>query len=135
MTISLRAKLIISFMAVIIVCGLISTLTGVHIIATDVIRETQDKVKADLNSAREIYAQEIEEIKDIVNITSLRFFVKDAIAGNDITKLEEELLKIKKDNELDILTLTDRKGCQIIMWNRAGKPPCSTFPYLLTGHK
>ncbi|MCK4422663.1 MAG: cache domain-containing protein, partial [Candidatus Omnitrophica bacterium] len=121
MTISLRAKLIVSFMAVIVVCGLISTLTGVHIITTDVIREAQAKVKADLNSAREIYAQEIKEIENVVNFTALRFFVKDAVAGNDIAKLEKELLKIKKDNGLDVLTLTDRNGAVIV---RAGNLSC-----------
>ena len=60
MKISLKNKLIISFLAVIIICGLVVTLFAVRLIDSGVIQQAQDKVKHDLNSARLIYELEIQ---------------------------------------------------------------------------
>jgi len=114
MKISLRTKLIISFLAVIIICGLVATLVGVRLIGTGIISQAQDKVKNDLNSAREIYREEAENLRDIVRFTALRFFIKDAISGNDIETLKKELQAIRKAESLDVLTLTDKSGRVII---------------------
>jgi two-component system NtrC family sensor kinase len=114
MSISLRTKLIISFLAVIIICGLVATLVGVRLIDTGIISQAQDKVKNDLNSAREIYQEEAENLRDIVRFTALRFFIKDAILGNDIETLKKELQATRKAESLDILTLTDKSGRVII---------------------
>jgi len=107
---SLRTKLIISFLAVIIICGSVATLVGIRLIGTGIINQAQDKVKNDLNSARQIYREETENIKDIVRFTAQRFFMKDAILANDVETLKKELQQIRKTESLDVLTLTDRSG-------------------------
>jgi len=114
MKISLRTKLIISFLAVIIICGSVATLVGIRLIGTGIINQAQDKVKNDLNSARQIYREETENIKDIVRFNALRFFMKDAILADDVETLEKELQQIRKTESLDILTLTDRRGRVIV---------------------
>jgi two-component system NtrC family sensor kinase len=110
MKISLKAKLVVSFLAVIIICGLVTTAVGMRLIGTGIIHQAQDKVKNDLNSAREMYHEEIDNLKDVVRFTSSRFFLKDAIRNNDLEKLKKELDKIRKEEFLDILTLTDKNG-------------------------
>jgi two-component system NtrC family sensor kinase len=107
---SLRTKLAISFLTVIIICGLVATLVSLRLIGTGIINQAQDKVKNDLNSARMIYQDETENIKDVVRFTALRFFIKDAISDNDIETLKNELEKIRKAESLDILTLTNESG-------------------------
>ena len=107
---SLRIKLVTCFLAVILICGLVATLVGTQFIGTGIIRQAQDKVRNDLNSARVIYRQENEELQDTVRLTAMRFFIKDALLKNDMTILMEELGKIRKEESLDILTLTDRHG-------------------------
>jgi len=62
---------------VIIICGLVAALVGMRLIVAGVINQAQDNVRNDLNSAREIYRQEAERIKDVVRFTALRFFLKD----------------------------------------------------------
>jgi len=114
MKISLRTKLIISFLAVIIICGLVATVVGMRLIGTGIINQAQDKVKNDLNSARELYRQETENVKDIVRFTALRFFIKDAILANDMEALTKELEEIRKAESLHILTLTDKNGRVIV---------------------
>jgi len=114
MKISLKNKLIISFLTVIIFCGLIVTVIAVQLIDRGVIQQAQDKVKHDLNSARLIYEQEIKLTEGIIRFTALRFFIKDAISNNDIELLKSELEAIRKAESLDFLTLTDSKGNVIL---------------------
>lgn len=114
MKILLRTKLIISFLAVIIICGVVATLVGMCLIGTGIIGQAQDKVKNDLNSAREIYREETDNIKDIVRFTALRFFIKDAILDNDTEGLQQELDEIRKRESLDVLTVTDKIGRVIV---------------------
>jgi two-component system NtrC family sensor kinase len=110
---SLGTKLVISFLPVILICGLVATLVGTRLIGTGIIRQAQDKVRNDLNSAREIFRHECEHVKDTVRLTALRFFIKDALLKNDITTLTDELEKIRKAESFDILTLTDANGLVI----------------------
>jgi two-component system NtrC family sensor kinase len=110
MRISLKAKLIVSFLAVIVICGLVATLVAIRLIGTGIINQAQDKVRIDLNSARQIYREEREHLKDVVRFTALRFFIKNAFGGKDVETLQKELEKIRKAESLDILTLTDKNG-------------------------
>jgi len=110
MKMSLRSKLVVSFLAVIIICGLVATLVGMQLIGSGIINQAQDKVKHDLNSGWEVYREETEKLKDMVRFTAMRFFIKDAISDNDIEILREELEEIRKTESLDILTLTNENG-------------------------
>ncbi len=110
MNISLRVKLIISSLAVILICGLVSTLVGIHLIGSSVIGQAQDKVRIDLNTARFIYQGEIEKVKTSVRLTALRFFIRDAFLQNNIKTLQSELNRIRNDESLDVLTLLDKNG-------------------------
>jgi len=114
MKISLRAKLIISFLAVIIICGLVAIFVAMRVIGTGIIGQAQDKVRIDLNTARHIYQDEIQEVKALVRLSAQRFFVKDALLEKDIQTLKTELEKIRKRESLDMLTLTDQNGQVIV---------------------
>jgi two-component system NtrC family sensor kinase len=114
MRISLKAKLVISFLVVTVICGLIATLVSIRLISTGIINQAQEKVKIDLNSARQIYREESEHLKDVIRFTALRFFIKDAFGDKDVDALQKELKKIREAESLDILTLTDKNGRVII---------------------
>ena len=114
MEISLREKLVASFLGVIIICGLVATLVGTRLIGTGIIRQAQDKVEHDLNSGREVYREEMENLKEIVRFTALRFFIKDSVSNNNIKTLIKELQQIRQKESLDILTLTDEFGRIIV---------------------
>jgi len=114
MEISLRAKLVVSFLAVIIICGLVATVVAIRLIGTGIISQAQDKVRIDLNSARFIYQDEIRRLQDLLRVTAKRFFIKNALLDQDIEMLTEQLEEIRKTESLDILTLTDKNGRVII---------------------
>lgn len=114
MKISLRLKLILSFLSVIVVAGLIATIVGVHLIGDRIVKQAQDKVELDLNSAREVYKDRIKEVRTSIRFTALRFFLKDAILRNNVEILRVELKKIRERESLDILNLTDGNGRVVI---------------------
>jgi len=112
--ISLKTKLIISFLAVIILCGLVATVVAIRLIGTGIISQAQDKVRIDLNSAKHIYQDEIQEVEALLRLTAQRFFVKNALLEQDIETLKRQLEEIRKTESLDILTLTNENGQVIV---------------------
>ncbi|MCK4307689.1 cache domain-containing protein [candidate division WOR-3 bacterium] len=107
---SLRTKSIFCFLIVIITTGLVATWVGVHLIGNSIVREEQRKVEMDLNSAREIYQRKIDDVRNLIRITTKRYFIKDALQSKNIKELKEKLSSIRVEEKLDILTLTDNKG-------------------------
>ena len=110
MKISIRIKMILFFLLVIIISGFTATIIGTHLIGDRIVKQAQKKVKLDLNTAREIYHEKIREIKTSIRLTALRFFIKDAFLKNNMESLETELKRIRVRESLDILTLTDKNG-------------------------
>ncbi|UCD19012.1 MAG: cache domain-containing protein [candidate division WOR-3 bacterium] len=118
----LRLKLIVSFSLVIIIGVFVLTIVGINLIGSTIIRQAQDKVRLDLNSAREVYRSENEVIRTKIRLTAERFFIKDALRVSDIGRLRGELRKIREEEGLDILTLTDSNGRILV---RAHNPEIS----------
>ena len=110
----LRMRIVLSFFIVIVTFSLLVAVFGYYVIQKDIIERAQTKVKNDLNSAREIYVQEVENVKDIIRFTAIRFFLKDAISKNDLEILSKELDRIRRAESLDVLTLTDSSGKVLI---------------------
>jgi two-component system NtrC family sensor kinase len=111
---SLRTKLIARFSVVIAIGVLLFVVTGISVIGNTIIRQAQDKVRLDINSAREVYDNEAERIKDIVRLTAKRFFLAGAITDDNRILLQSELRRIMASESLDVLTLTDEHGCVLI---------------------
>ena len=102
------------FDIVIVTFALLVAGLGYFVIKQDIIAKAQTKVKNDLNSAREIYAQQVKSVKDIIRFTALRFFLKDAISENDRDALSKELERIRTAESLDILNLTNSSGMVLV---------------------
>ncbi|MFC1763581.1 cache domain-containing protein, partial [Planctomycetota bacterium] len=114
MKISLKAKLTMSFLAVILLCGIVTMVAAVRLISNDIIRQAQEKVKNDLNTAWSIYSEETENIRDVIRFTAGRFFLKDGIVTQNKEALGQELDRIRRAESIDVLTLTDAKGIVIL---------------------
>lgn len=110
----LRMRILVPFDIVIVTFALLVAGLGYFVIKQDIIAKAQTKVKNDLNSAREIYAQQVKSVKDIIRFTALRFFLKDAISENDRDALSKELERIRTAESLDILNLTNSSGMVLV---------------------
>jgi two-component system NtrC family sensor kinase len=110
MRISLNAKLVGSFVLVVVTTGLVAMVIGVYVVGDQVLQQAQDKVKMDLNSAREVYDAHLEQVLASVRLTAERFFIKDNILTDRTGEMVERLKVIREKESLDILTLTDQRG-------------------------
>jgi two-component system NtrC family sensor kinase len=115
---SLRTKLIISFILIVLIIGIISTIVGIYFIDEGVIKQAREQVGTALNSAREIYKREINSLNDLIRLTAERYYIKEFLIKNDLSSLSRELIKIQKREKIDILNLTDKNGRLIV---RSGK--------------
>jgi len=60
---SLKAKLMASFVVVVIISGHTATIVGMRLIGSGIVRQAQEKVRMDLNSAREIYNHKLGDMQ------------------------------------------------------------------------
>jgi two-component system NtrC family sensor kinase len=109
-----QTRLLLSFLVVTVALGLLLAALGYFVIEKDIIERAQRKVRNDLNSAREIYRQEVGRVRDVVRLTALRFFLTEGISQDDGGSIAQELDRIRRSESLDILTLTDASGTVIV---------------------
>jgi len=83
-------------------------------IGDSIVKQAQDKVRLDLNSAREVLRNEISNVRHIIRLTAARFFLRDALLSGGKEKLLIELQKIRVEESLDVLNLTTAAGHVII---------------------
>jgi two-component system NtrC family sensor kinase len=106
---TLRTKLILSFSLVIAIGVFLSAVVGVHLIGSTIIRQAQDKVRLDLNSAREVYANEAANVMNTVRLTASRFFIQDITHINNGETLAALLTNIREREALDFLVFTNEE--------------------------
>lgn len=119
MRISLRTKLVGSFLVVVVVSGLVTSWVGVRLIGDEIIRQAQDRVRIDMNSARETYVDKLEEVEGIVRLAAVRCPIREALITGYAEPMQDELRSMREKEKLDVLTITDRNGVVIY---RASNP-------------
>jgi len=70
----IAAKLTAGFLLIIIAGNVIFTIAGVQLIGNRFEIEAQEKVRTDLNAAREIYLNELQHVANVTRLTAQRFF-------------------------------------------------------------
>jgi len=113
-SLSLRTKLILSFLVIIIIGGLLTLSFGYRLVKNTIISQAQAKVRHDLASAWMVFNEKLNNIKEIVNLTAARESLHEALKNNQKDILLRYLSRVREDYGLDILTLTDKKGEVII---------------------
>jgi two-component system NtrC family sensor kinase len=113
-SLSLRTKLILSFLVVIIIGGVLTLSFGYRLVKNTIISQAQAKVRHDLASAWMVFNEKLNSVKEIVNLTAARESLHEALRNNQKDILLRYLSRVREDYGLDILTLTDKKGKVII---------------------
>jgi len=111
---SLRTKLILSFLTVIIIGGLISLVIGSRLVRRTLIDQAQLKVRHDLAAAWMVFNEKLNDIQQIVTLTAARESILEALKTGNTALLERYLSRVRTDFGLDILTLTDGTGKVIV---------------------
>ena len=108
--IPIATKLILGFLLVIFITSIFFIAAGVQLIGSRVVSEAQEKVRNDLNAAREIYLSELGQVNALVRFTADTFFLRDALLSGDMEQATNELLRIRAREGLDFLSVTDQSG-------------------------
>lgn len=116
---SIRLKLTIGSLLPLFVAILFCSLTGIYIITTRINVLAQDKVRTDLNSAREVYSNETGHIRDVVRFSANMPFAGQAVSASDRRTIAPLLSALRLNEHLDILTAVDIHGRVLY---RAGNP-------------
>lgn len=108
--IPIATKLIVSFLVIILVGAAIFIIVGVYLIGDRIITEAQEKVRTDLNAAREIYLSELRHVNDVVRLTARRPLLPDVLSQGSTEQAVTDLTSTRITEGLDVLTLTDAAG-------------------------
>ena len=117
--VAIATKLNLSFVLVIVLISVVFMVFGIRLINNLILDEAQEKVRNDLNAAREIYLSNLTHIDDVVRLTADRFFLRDALTTGYYEAAEKELTHIQEEADLDFLSVTDKYGYVMI---RTGNP-------------
>ena len=107
---SLRTKLGLSFLAVIILGSLLWLVFGSRLIRNTLIAQAQDKIRHDLNSARMVLNERLRAIEGVVRLTAARESLRDALVTGRTDILGRYLGRVRSENGLDLLNLLDSRG-------------------------
>ena len=107
---STRSKLILSFLGVaVLVCG-IALLVGGQLLYRTILKEATNRVRLDLNAAREIYLTRIKSVRIALNLTSTGPAFLSATQKRDSAKLLARLNDVARQSELDFMGVVDKDG-------------------------
>src|SRR4030043_55316 len=107
---STRSKLILSFLGIsFLVCG-VALLVGGQLLYKAVLNEATNRVRLDLNAAREIYFNRVKGVKVALNITTLGPVFRSALERQDAQKIIPLLTNIAQQTELDFVGIVTKEG-------------------------
>ncbi|MHB8951401.1 MAG: sensor histidine kinase [Pirellulaceae bacterium] len=107
---TVRFKLIMMAIAVILTANSILSLVGVHYLGHIWLAEIQDRTRAHLGSADAAYANQVERVRDFLQATSLDHFLTQAVSREQDQAMRQSLDRMYAAGHLDFLTLLDAAG-------------------------
>ena len=107
---STRSKLIASFLGVSLLVGAVSLFVGSQLLYKSVLSEATNRVRLDLNAARELYQMRIKAIRCPLTITSLEPAFRAALKKRDISELIPRLETVARRAELDFVGIVRKEG-------------------------
>ncbi len=106
----ISTKLVISLMSVVAISGISSIFISRNVINNNVVGQAYDEVRSHLNTAIYFYNERIQIIYLFINHLSSLGYLQTAILQNNRTLLVEKLREVKKELNIDIMTITDANG-------------------------
>jgi len=107
---STRSKLIASFLGVSLLVGGVSLFIGGQLLYKAVLSEATNRVRLDLNTAREIYLNRIESVKTSLNITALGYGFRLALKQGDAQELFNRIRLLALNADLDFAGIVTGEG-------------------------
>jgi two-component system NtrC family sensor kinase len=107
---SLTKRLFLGVFVVIIMISALSCFIGLRLIDEIIVARIEDKVRLDLRSARDVYLEELDNIRETVRLSALSFYRREIGLDADRGRLAERLARMAERENLEILTLATANG-------------------------
>ncbi len=111
---SVRTRLIQGFSLVIGLSVLFSAAIGIVMLRGTILRQARDKVRLDLNSAREIYQHASDNLLTITRLTAARYCIREGLMAGDRARLLGDMEEVRSREGFDVLTVTDSSGRVVV---------------------
>jgi len=111
---SLKTKLVSSYLVILAIGGLATSVLGSWIVSTTIMREARQRVDRHLATARTVYEQQLAGLRRAVVISAQGTTISDYLSVGNTAALVDYLRSIRRDTPVDFLTLTDSKGRVIV---------------------
>lgn len=111
---TLQRKIVFFFLIVVVAGGSVSLALGIILYGKTVLERAQNQVKMDLHAAWMVYNQKIESIRFLIQLSAKREVVFESLREHNRALLQQILEKVRLDNNLDFLSLTDEKGVVLL---------------------
>jgi two-component system NtrC family sensor kinase len=105
-----RSKLIASFLGVSLLVGGVSLFIGGQLLYKAVLGEATNRVRLDLNAAREIYLNRIKSIVCPLSVACMEPALRSALKEKDVSQITPRLETVEKRAELDFVGAVTREG-------------------------
>jgi two-component system NtrC family sensor kinase len=132
-----RFRLISAFLGVCILVGGLSLLVGAQLLNKSVLNEATNRVRLDLNAAREIYNNVETRLRLALQIAGQERACLDAVSFVNTDYLHDRLRALSREIQLDFAGIVDPDGRTMVRLDRAGAveegaaPPAPSNPAAL----
>jgi len=120
---SIRSKLIGGFLGVSFLVGAVSLIVGGRLLYKAVLGEATNRIRLDLNTAREIYHNRIKGVEVVLDTTSLGSGFRAELKMQDTSALVDRLGQLARYAELDFVGIVTKEGTTLC---RIGPHPIPT---------
>jgi len=107
---SVRGRIALAMLSVVAISGGASAVIGGYLLQRHLGQEAQNRVRQDLNAAREFYEQRLEAMRLALWYTGLGERFSQAVAEKDSAYLARRLDAVRRSAHLDTLCVTDAAG-------------------------
>jgi len=116
---SLKARLIWSYLIILGIGGLSTSLVGSWIVSSTIMMQARRAVDHDFATAKTVYDQQLQALRLSVEFAASGAVLQQYLAGENPVSLAADLERIRLDAGFDFLSLTDQKGSLVF---RASQP-------------
>jgi two-component system NtrC family sensor kinase len=103
-------KLVISLLSIVVISGINSVIISRNVINKNVVGQAYEDVRSNLNTAQYVYYKRVNIIYLFTRHLASLGYLQAAILHNNRQLLSEKLNEVKKELDLDIMTITDASG-------------------------
>ncbi len=111
---SLRARLLSTYLVILGIGGLVTSLIGSWIVSSAIMAQMHRALSQNLATVSTIYDERLRALDNVVRLTAFGPALESFVEVRDPAALLAHLDRVRRDNRLDFLTLTDARGRVIV---------------------